>query len=232
MAAWQQWQTDGRTTQCRLRNEAHLAGWPSPRSGPADTVSYEAAQRELARKPGIETQCLGVASQLAGWPTPQSDDYRDRPLAAPAGSTDYQNVLSRVAGLAGWATPTGRDHKDGTSEGTVPENGLLGRQVWQTAGWSTPTEGDAKAAGSRNTPTSAAHPGYSLTDQVRGDRGTGRSGSPASTARRGALAPTFVAWMLGYPERWLLMAPTKDQMKKSGTSSRRSHMASPTEPRS
>ena len=32
--------------------------------------------------------------------------------------------------LVGWATPTCRDHKDGTSEGTAPVNGLLGRQVW------------------------------------------------------------------------------------------------------
>lgn len=34
----------------------------------------------------------------------------------------------------GWPTPTARDHKDGSSEGTVPINGLLGRAVWLTAG--------------------------------------------------------------------------------------------------
>lgn len=40
--------------------------------------------------------------------------------------------------------------------------------------WPTPTVGDAKAAGSRNTPTSNAHPGISLTDAVRGDGARGR----------------------------------------------------------
>lgn len=36
------------------------------------------------------------------------------------------------SGCSGWGTPTTRDHKDGASEGTVPTNGLLGRQVWGT----------------------------------------------------------------------------------------------------
>lgn len=40
--------------------------------------------------------------------------------------------------------------------------------------WPTPTVGDSQSAGSRNTPTSKAHPGVSLTDAVRGDAGTGR----------------------------------------------------------
>ena len=36
--------------------------------------------------------------------------------------------------LISWPTPTSRDHKDGASDGTVPTNGLLGRQVWDTLG--------------------------------------------------------------------------------------------------
>jgi len=44
--------------------------------------------------------------------------------------------------------------------------------------WPTPTAGDAKASGSRNTPTSKAHRGTSLTDAVRGDGGTGRWPTP------------------------------------------------------
>lgn len=38
----------------------------------------------------------------------------------------------------------------------------------------TPTAGDARGSGSRNTPSSKAHPGVSLTDWARGDGGTGR----------------------------------------------------------
>jgi hypothetical protein len=40
---------------------------------------------------------------------------------------------------SGWPTPTTRDHKDGASVGTVPDNGLLGRVVWQ-AGTNASTE--------------------------------------------------------------------------------------------
>lgn len=39
----------------------------------------------------------------------------------------------------------------------------------------TPTAGDAKSSGLRNTATSSANPGVSLTDYVRGDGGTGRT---------------------------------------------------------
>jgi hypothetical protein len=38
--------------------------------------------------------------------------------------------LPSIAMLASWPTPTTRDYKDGSSEGTVPVNSLLGRQVW------------------------------------------------------------------------------------------------------
>lgn len=44
----------------------------------------------------------------------------------------------------------------------------------------TPTAGDAFGSGSRNTTTSAAHAGVSLTDYVRGDGGKGRGGPPKS----------------------------------------------------
>jgi hypothetical protein len=81
----------------------------------------------------------------------------------------------------------------------------------QTGLWPTPTKGDAKAAGSRNTASSKAHPGISLTDAVRGDGGTGRA-FPTPTANRwdglqshgvnvvsGQLNPTWVEWLMGWP---------------------------------
>jgi hypothetical protein len=48
--------------------------------------------------------------------------------------------------VQGWATPTTRDHKDGASDGTVPLNALLGRQVWMT-GWNTPRATDGSNGG-------------------------------------------------------------------------------------
>jgi hypothetical protein len=58
------------------------------------------------------------------------------------------DTLTAVSGLVGsWATPTTRDHKDGFCEGTVEENSLLGRQVWQV-GWPTPMAPNADSGNS------------------------------------------------------------------------------------
>lgn len=46
----------------------------------------------------------------------------------------------------------------------------------------TPTAGDSRASGSRNTATSKAHPGVSLTDWARGDGGKGRALLPTPRA--------------------------------------------------
>lgn len=89
----------------------------------------------------------------------------------------------------------------------------------------TPTSSDANGSGSRNTALSKAHPGVSLTDWARGDRGMGRllptpsasddrncsdysDGSRGHSPQlrhlgRGRLNPRFVAWMMGFPPEWL-----------------------------
>jgi hypothetical protein len=89
----------------------------------------------------------------------------------------------------------------------------------------TPTVGDSKSSGSRNTESSKAHPGTSLTDFVRQDGGRGRIPTPAATdwkgsakegQRRGQLTdpamgvvpaggrlnPTWVEWLMGWPLGW------------------------------
>ncbi|HKA75312.1 MAG TPA: hypothetical protein VKE26_26150 [Xanthobacteraceae bacterium] len=103
--------------------------------------------------------------------------------------------------------------------------------------WPTPCAGDAKSSGSRNTPTSQAHFGVSLTDAVRGDAGMGRrwpmptgrdwkDGSAEACANvpvngllgrtvhvssrqeapaTGSLNPTFVEWLMGYPQDWTVL---------------------------
>jgi hypothetical protein len=59
---------------------------------------------------------------------------------------------------------------------------LRGTRGYRGAMLPTPTAGDAIGSGSRNTPTSKAHRGVSLTDWARGDGGTGRRLLPTPTA--------------------------------------------------
>jgi hypothetical protein len=130
----------------------------------------------------------------------------------------------------------------GTSNNGCPGDGRL---VYATRGkpsletmarqnlWPTPTAGDARASGSRNTATSNAHPGVSLTDAVRQDGGTGRMWpTPASRDYRypnaspysarsggtkgeqlpnavgGALNPTWIEWLMGFPLGWTDLGPS------------------------
>jgi DNA (cytosine-5)-methyltransferase 1 len=65
--------------------------------------------------------------------------------------------------------------------------------------WPTPTAGDAAASGSRNTATSKAHLGISLTDAVRDDGGKGRE------LTGGKLNPTWVEWLMGFPTGWTVL---------------------------
>jgi hypothetical protein len=86
-----------------------------------------------------------------------------------------------------------QDHKDGKTKGKPgPSLGIAVRM------WPTPTAGDANGSGSRNTATSKAHPGISLTDAVLGDGGRGR----IDAGNSGRLNPMWVEWLMGFPIGW------------------------------
>ena len=86
-----------------------------------------------------------------------------------------------------------QDHKEGKTKGKPgPSLGIAVRM------WPTPTAGDSKGSGSRNTATSKAHPGISLTDAVLGDGGRGR----IDAGNSGRLNPQWVEWLMGFPLGW------------------------------
>ena len=139
-----------------------------PRSG-----TY--ANGTLSPLPQLVPRTAGNGSGL--WPTPTVfhalRGNHDEPVAV---------YLARV-----------QDHKDGKTKGKPgPSLGIAVRM------WTTPTAGDANGSGSRNTATSKAHPGISLTDAVLGDGGRGRMDAGSS----GRLNPQWVEWLMGFPVGW------------------------------
>ena len=99
-----------------------LNGWPTPK---VQNANGAGAHGEGGRD-------LQTTAQLVGWPTTTTMDHIERKGLRPSRTATNRTGGYIAEVLAGWATPTTRDHKDERSEGTVPVNGLLGRQVWSS----------------------------------------------------------------------------------------------------
>jgi hypothetical protein len=167
---WSIWDLPSGVPICRLRASARrisdsaFSGWRSP----------------AAQEAGILLDRL-VTKEGEPW-TPGQRAY-DREtgrlcetgLVQQADGRKHTVTLEHVVTFAGWPTPgaidatTNRDPPEAKHE-----RGSGGVNLTTAAGWTTPTAQDAVDAGSRNTPGSKAHSGYSLSDQARGDFGTGR----------------------------------------------------------
>jgi len=131
---WKRKATPSGRVLSRLRASARTifdsayGSWPSPtwsdRTGPG-----------ASGEGGLN---LRTAAQLAAWPTATVQDAESSGSSHPVTPTHHRGTtLTEAARLAApWATPTVRDHKDGHFQANVPENALLGRQVW-LASWPT-----------------------------------------------------------------------------------------------
>lgn len=116
-----------------------------------------------------------------GWPSPQSRDGAHSRGGMVERTGGQRRNLDDYCLLSGWPTPRKCDDQGGPRVYDGKRGAALREAV---AGWATPTAKDAADAGSRNTPTSKAHSGYSLSDQARGDFGTGRTAGWATPASR------------------------------------------------
>jgi site-specific DNA-cytosine methylase len=103
-------------------------------------------------KPGrVEENRVEVAGgvRLAAWPTTTASLATKGVRSLRAQSSRQCGNRADLAAMVSLASlgddDDARDHKDGSSDGTVPVNGLLGRQVWLTRG--SPT---GSGAGTKN----------------------------------------------------------------------------------
>lgn len=111
------------TASARRTSDSGSTGWqtPSVADGMGGHLSRGGERSNELLLPGQAKTAL-----VTGWPTPMAGSPATETYNE-AGNTDGGR---KTQSLSGWATPTARDHKDGSSVGTVPVNGLLGRQVW------------------------------------------------------------------------------------------------------
>lgn len=148
-----------------LSADAALTGWPTPHENSGTGPGTE------GREGGMNIQTVAA---LTGWPTPNTMTGGQ---TSRGGDRKGEPLMHGAAQLAAWPTPTTRDHKDGSSDGTVPINALLGRAAWLAQ------------------PARLTHLG-----QMQIGYGAGMKSG-------GQLNPEHSRWLMGIPPVWAFCAP-------------------------
>lgn len=193
---WSYWDMPSGAPICALRASARrtsasaYGGWPSPK----------ASNTTGAGTRGKGGENLQTVALYAGWNTPRATDGKN------GGPNQAGGALPADAARAGWCTPTVNDTKGsaysyGRGKHDSPCLKLPGQA--QMAGWATPQARDAKSESASpefNAQRNTQPRGKPLSYQVT--LGQTPSGSPAPTAKRGALNPALSRWLMGYPGAW------------------------------
>ncbi len=207
------------------------SGSSRPLSTPTATMGDRGGRGDLIQQLRGNQSPSGHYAALLPTPTAKlGDERRGFPSQETAQKRYAQGRRNLDDAIALLPTPTANDYgsqnnghrADGSTYRTAgkPSLSTMARRGLIP----TPTAGDASASGSRNTATSKAHPGISLTDWAIGDGGTGRllptpqaedhrncadysDGSRKQSPQlrhlgKGRLNPRFVEWMQGFPLGW------------------------------
>ena len=108
-------------------------------SGLLSRGSLESANLQSSLESRLQAALAGSGSPEYALTWKHWDMQSGPPICALRASVRRTSDSGSIGVQSGWPTPTTRDHKDGASVGTVPDNGLLGRVVWQ-AGTNASTE--------------------------------------------------------------------------------------------
>jgi hypothetical protein len=179
------------------------APWPTPTAVQLGNSleSYEAMKTNM--KSGKRTAITSLpqmaeATAKTAWPTPTETDSSSSRRHGYMLTGHPGTTLTDAADLSTWATPAHRDYRHPNAKPLSERGGgKKGEQL----------------------PNQAAHL-YAVATEPSGPT---QSGSSELTAKRGALNPTFVSWLMGYPAEWVSCGASAMQLsrKKSRKSSAR-----------
>lgn len=181
--------------------DAGLAMPTNDTSGPLFTASSPSAalQRSLESRLVARMDVNGSPEYALTWST------WDMPSGPPI--CRLRASAPRISGkdFSGWPTPRKSDDQGGPRQYDGKRGATLREAI---AGWSTPANRDYCHPNLKTyTERGGGRKGEQLANQVV-HFGPALLGSPASTARRGALNPAYSRWLMGYPEEWDVCAPT------------------------
>lgn len=172
---------------------------------PAHTPEYIAAKK--AEGHGMANLNDQVSQWASPWATPTVQDASN--TAGPSQFDRNSHPLNvQVVLAAPWSTPRASDGEKGSPQQSFGAGGTpLPAQAASTAQWPTPQAGTP----AQNGYNEAGGTDFSRKiDVIEGLRETvnGRRSGPmqnsglAQTEKRGALAPGFVFWLMGFPIEW------------------------------
>lgn len=207
--------------QVRLSTQALLVGWP--------TATEWDSHREIKIKE-VEAQLtgeeryigtLGMRAQMVAWPTPTAleavrGQYSKEFLEEVRNGRTKNNFgmdLGMAAQLVGWGTPRAREGMghNGNAERSEVARSRLEDQVMgiALAGWTTPSARDWKdSPGMSHNGANPDGTKRNRFDQLpRQIHGVTLYGFHALMEDGAQLAPSFVAWLMGFPKEWLACSP-------------------------
>ena len=210
----------GMTDPSHLTGADHL--WPTPTASERGRTPEEAAQRHLPGRAmgrnggGSPDLTSAVVHRL--WPTPSVNGNHNYAGASPTSGDGLDTAVKKSLGM--WPTPKGSAANYGR-----PRDNDRGDLQAAVLAWPTPQARDHRTGQPKRVGDPARHGGWNLNDWAamwptpRASDGAGASSHGRTwsttdhnlhtvmrelgeTEAGGQLNPTWVEWLMGYPEGW------------------------------
>jgi len=197
-------------------SEAGCGGalWPTPK---ASNAGPDFAKIERSGTgPSLQTVMAGTVY----WPTPKASAAGE---TSRSGDRKNEPLMGGLMRGATWPTVTSSEHKYRLQGDSQQSKGVYALMI-HAATWVTPTVAERvrspetleKCADFRKRNANQNSVPLYLGEQMAATAPSGPTptGSPATTARRGAPNPAHPCWLMGYPVEWLHGAASATQSSR------------------